>query len=115
MTREQLFDSLQYLDDELIAVGEERTSQTRVWRRWGSLAACLVLLAGAAIFAVRGPKGGTCTMPASGEQEAAAQTERPIQPGGVPGPAAEADAPAPASLAWIDVDSAAAEKGTVRR
>ncbi len=111
MTREQLFDSLQYLDDELIAVSEEPKGQARVWRRWGSLAACLILLAGAVTFAVRDPRGGTCTMPASGEQEAAAQTERPIQPGGVPGPATEAEAPAPASLAWIDVDSAAAEKG----
>ena len=47
MTKEQLFESFQYLDDDLITFGDERTRQSRVWKRWGCAAACLVLLAGA--------------------------------------------------------------------
>ena len=39
MTKEQLFESFQYLDDDLITFGEERTRQNRVWKRWGCAAA----------------------------------------------------------------------------
>lgn len=115
MTKEQLFESFQYLDDDLITFGEERTRQSRVWKRWGCAAACLVLLAGAVMLALRSPREAKTGVPAGGKPEDTAQTQRPIQPGGVPGvpeenpPAPAGNDPAPTVLAWIDDDGAASE------
>ena len=115
MTKEQLFESFQYLDDDLIAFGEKRTGQKRVWTRWGCAAACLVLLAGATLFAVCGTRIGRTGIPVGGKAEDAVQTQRPIQRVGVPGVPGEnppaGNDPAPAVLAWTDTDGTAAETG----
>ena len=109
MTKEQLFESLQYLDDDLIVCDGEMARQAHAWKRWGCAAACLVLLAGAALCAA---KHTSVETPVSGGPEISAQTQRPIQPVGVPGeapPAPAASDPAPTVLKWIDDDGSATE------
>ena len=111
MTSMQLFESLQYLDDALLTEAPAVNSR-RVWLRWGAAAACALLIAGAALALPR-----LQSAPATGEGEVnwtwtpppqsaagGAETERPIQPGGVPGPEADEAAPMPTVLAWNDVD-----------
>jgi len=117
MTSEQLFDSLQYLDDDLIEVGETHTKKRRFWLKWGCTAACLVLLAGAALYASHGrtKPAGYIEQPVSGGSEVNFQTERPIQPVGVPGtnaamePAPGMADPVPEILAWNDVEESPAQ------
>ena len=113
MTSIQLFESLQYLDDGLL---EETpaVNARRVWLRWGAAAACALLVAGAVLAL---PRLKNEPAPATGgevywtplPQGAAggAETPRPIQPGGVPGPEAAEAVPVPTVLAWNEVDGAA--------
>ena len=42
-----LFESLQYLDDKLLAEETPAAAPKRVWFRWGAAAACLVIIVGA--------------------------------------------------------------------
>lgn len=119
MTGEQLFESLQYLDDALVEEAPVGNSR-RVWLRWGAAAAAFVLVTGAVLALPRLRSGGEVPAPAAGSGEVywtelpriADETARPIQPGGVPGPDAvpvgvpgtEAGAPVPDILAWNDID-----------
>ena len=116
MTAMQLFESLQYLDDELLAAPARSAAPIRRWPLWAA-AACLAL---AVIFpaVLSGPRPGTETAhtdpaPRSETPRAVAggAATRPVVPvgvpGGVPGPdAAEAAAPKPTVLAWNERESA---------
>ena len=125
MTGEQLFESLQYLDDTLVEEALAGNGR-RVWLRWGAAAAAFVLVTGAVLALPRLRSGGEVPAPAAGSGEVywtelpriADETARPIQPGGVPGPDAvpvgvpgvEAESGSEATppvLAWNDVSGAA--------
>jgi hypothetical protein len=110
----QLFESLQYLDDGLLEEAPAVNAR-RVWLRWGAAAACALLVAGAVLAL---PRLKNEPAPAAGEGEVywpqlpqgaagGAETPRPIQPGGVPGPEAVEAVPVPTVLAWNEVDGAA--------
>ena len=117
MTSLQLFESLQYLDDALL---EESSARRRApVKRWLPLAAaaCLALAVGAGALLYRPApvmKGTTEPGAAPPQQVAgAAETARPVQPVGVPGPGAAPDAaPAPDVLAWNELSEADAAAGS---
>ena len=123
MTKEQLFDSLQYLDDDLLTERGEAKPRGKVWLRRGvaAAAACLVLIVGAVLAYprwmqtwIQGQQSAEktiqvqqCGPAVTAEQPAptaligqTAQGEP--QPGGVSGPQADTE-PKPTTLAWTDV------------
>ena len=110
MTGEQLFESLQYLDDAVLELPDARALPKRQWLRWGAAAACLVLLA-AAVFAL--PRWRRAAVPEPGGDPGTEVfwTELPQrvsgdpQPVGVPGPGAVLpEAAEPTVLAWNELD-----------
>ena len=109
MTSMQLFESLQYLDDALLEETPARSAAPRRrWLGWG-VAACLALTVGAAaLLYLPAPVMNGRTEPGTASPEQAAgtaETARPVEPGGVPGPGAAPDAaPVPDVLAWNEVD-----------
>ncbi len=98
MTGKKILESLQYVEDELVEeAAEYRPPRRKSLRTWGGLAACLVLLLGAALLAGRALAPGRCSLAADpvgpGAGPASAVAERPIDipggenapvPGGVP-------------------------------
>ena len=117
MKDNELFESLQYLDDEMLTEEAPAAAPKRTWVRWGAAAACLVIAVGA--FALlRKPAAEPAPAPVAGDS-------RPIVPVGVPGtPEVPGgyntgmtpgdylgmDTPAPDVLAWIDLDPERAER-----
>ena len=108
MTGMQLFESFQYLDDALLTEPASRpAARPKRWLPW-AVAACLVLAVGAAallykpapILRSTPAPGVVSPEPASGSGE----SERPVQPGGVPGPEAADSAPKPTVFAWNELD-----------
>ena len=67
MTGEQLFESLQYLDDTLVEEALAGNSR-RVWLRWGAAAAAFVLVTGAVLALPRLRSGGEVPAPAAGRK-----------------------------------------------
>ena len=130
MTNMQLLESLQFLDDSVLEESETFAASSgggrrKIWLRWGSAAACLLVIAGVVYAASRRPARETVTVPAAPGTEVNFTTPQPQQamgepqPGGVPGtngatahaeapPAYGVDAPVPDILAWNDVDASAA-------
>ena len=122
----KLFESLQYLDDEMLTEEIPVAAPKRTWVRWGAAAACLVIAVGA--FALlHKPAAEPAPVPVGGDRPIvpvgvpdpeAANGDRPIVPGGVPGfPEVNegmmpgdylgTDTPAPDVLAWNTVDYSA--------
>ena len=106
MTSTQLFDSLQYLDDALLAEQPRRAAPR--WPVWAA-AACLALaVVGTALL--NGPRrvteGAHTDLPThSSVQGAGTPAARPVQPVGVPGPGAAT--PERIALVWNEAQSAA--------
>jgi hypothetical protein len=115
-----LFDSLQYLDDKLLAEETPAAAPKRAWLRWGAAAACLVIAVGAFALLRRpavtpGPEH--TVVPNADQTQLSGSGDRPIVPGGVPvdrvgvpdtkpsaPPAVMPDDPMPDVLAWNEVE-----------
>lgn len=110
MTGKQMFDSMQYLEDELLEEGTRRRVRTRRSLYVCAAAACAALVLGAVLL-VPGRTvdpsvpDGAPVMEASGEIAFTAPTAPP-QRGGVPDET-EPEPAKPAALAWNDRDPAA--------
>lgn len=123
MKENRLFDSLQYLDDEMLAEEAPAAAPKRLWLRWGAAAACLVIAVGAFALLRRpavtpGPEH--TVVPNADQTQLSGSGDRPIVPGGVPvdrvgvpdtkpsaPPAVMPDGPMPDVLAWNTVDYSA--------
>ncbi|MBO6011787.1 MAG: hypothetical protein J6P71_08345 [Oscillospiraceae bacterium] len=123
MKENRLFDSLQYLDDEMLAEEAPAAAPKRLWLRWGAAAACLVIAVGAFAMLRRpavtpGPEH--TVVPNADQTQLSGSGDRPIVPGGVPvdrvgvpdtkpsaPPAVMPDGPMPDVLAWNTVDYSA--------
>ena len=115
-----LFESLQFLDEELLEACEEARERPRPVLRWGALAACCVLAAGAALVLPR--LKPSAPIPAPGVSAAPLETpdtspgvgklDVQPRPGGelppAPGPAAE-----PEPLYWNDLPELPAVLGSL--
>ncbi len=121
MTGEQLFESLQYLDNDLLASSPPRAARPGRWLTWAA-AACLALAILIPAF-LNGPKpadpGAHLDTPEAGAVKGAGEktdinmSTRPIQPAGVPGPEASTPAPERVALAWNELEHPATEIGGV--
>ena len=123
MKENRLFDSLQYLDDEMLTEEAPAAAPKRAWLRWGAAAACLVIAVGAFALLRRpavtpGPEH--TVVPNADQTQLSGSGDRPIVPGGVPvdrvgvpdtkpsaPPAVMPDGPMPDVLAWNTVDYSA--------
>ncbi|MBR6312064.1 MAG: hypothetical protein IKR51_03720 [Oscillospiraceae bacterium] len=124
----KLFESLQYIDDEMLTEEIPAAAPKRTWVRWGAAAACLVIAVGAVALLHKpapepAPVGGDRPIvPVGIPGPEVAAGDRPIVPGGVPEdrtgapetkpspppmPGAMPDDPAPDVLAWNTVDYSA--------
>ena len=120
MTGNQLFESLQYLDDALVEESEARPANKTVRLRWAAAAAVVVVIAGAALALPRlrkpepGGVSGTEVFFTQLPQKAKGdpQPGGVPQPVGVPGPDAATAAPEPDGLAWNDLDRSRKSIGT---
>ena len=112
MTAMQLLESMEFLDDALLEERETPAASPKRRLAWIP-AACLVIavLAIALTAKPRTPAADAPHLdaPPPGKVQSVGGETRPIQPVGVPGPAAQTASPAPAVLAWIDVDASAAQ------
>ena len=109
MTEMKLFESMQYIGDDLLAESEKPARKSRPWLGAAAAAACLVLIAGV-YFSRPQPAGGDPAALKGGDQTPPPDAIRAGVPGdivGVPGsangPAALPDA-VPSVLAWNELE-----------
>ncbi len=111
MTKEMLFESMQYIGDDLLAASEKPARTRRPWIGVAAAAACLVILAGVWFSRTQPDKGAEDILELKGDQTAppdavpvGANGDIVGVPGGVNGPMAQPDA-APTALAWKELES----------
>ena len=131
MKDNELFESLQYLDDEILTEDVPAAAPKRTWVRWGAAAACLVIAVGAfALLHKPAPEptpvgGDRPIVPVGVPDPEVGAGDRPIVPGGVPGTpevpggyntgmtpgdSFGMDTPAPDVLAWNELDPASSRQ-----
>ena len=104
MTKEQLFESMQYIGDDLLAESEKPARVRRPWIGVAAAAACVVIIAGV-WFGREQPKAAAGDIETMKGNQTAPPDAIPVGvPVGVNGPASLPDA-APTVLAWKELES----------
>lgn len=104
MTKEMLFESMQYIGDDLISESEKPVRSRRPWIGVAAAAACLALLAGV-WFSREQPRAAAGDIETMKGNQTAPPDAMPVGvPGSANGPASLPDA-APTVLAWNELES----------